>query len=152
MPYQIVNINDINQQQSNQGIGINFPFNGRAGLMSATYTTLDQLLSNFKNLLLTYKGERFYHYNFGTNLPALLFEPNTMHLKEQVSETIMDAVSYWLPQITIVDIETTTAEDDPTLDYSIKIKISFQASVAQDPNNLNTITIFVDNTNTLTVQ
>jgi phage baseplate assembly protein W len=152
MPYQIVNINDINQQQSNQGIGINFPFNGRAGLLSATYTTVDQLLSNFKNLLLTYKGERFYHYNFGTNLPALLFEPNTMHLKEQVSETITEAVSYWLPQITIVDIETTTAEDDPTLDYSIKIKISFQTSVAQDPNNLNTLTIFVDNTNTLTVQ
>ena len=159
MPYQIVNINDINQQQSNQGIGINFPFNRRpglnnlAGLIVTTYTTSDHLLSNFKNLLLTYKGERFYHYNFGTNLPALLFEPNTMHLKEQVSETITDAVSYWLPQITIVDIETTTAEDDPTLDYSIKVKISFQTSVAQDPNNgLNTITLFVDNTNTLTVQ
>ena len=70
MPYQIVNINDINQQQPNQAIGINFPFNGRAGLMSATYTTMDQLISNFKNLLLTYKGERFYHYNFGTNLPV----------------------------------------------------------------------------------
>jgi phage baseplate assembly protein W len=152
MPYQIVNINDINQQQPNQAIGINFPFNGRAGLMSATYTTMDQLISNFKNLLLTYKGERFYHYNFGTNLPALLFEPNTLHIKEQVSETITDAVSYWLPQINIVDIETTTAEEDPTLNCQIKITISFEASLSTNANNLNTITIFVDNTNTLTVQ
>jgi phage baseplate assembly protein W len=147
MPYQIVNINDVNQQQSNIGIGVQFPFNGRAGLMSGTYTTKEQLISNLKNLLLTYKGERFYHYNFGTNLQALIFEPNTSYLKEQVSETITDAVSYWLPQISIVDIQTTTAEDDPTLNCEVKIKISFQILPADDPNNLNTIVIFVDSTN-----
>jgi phage baseplate assembly protein W len=150
MPYQIVNINDINQQQSNQGIGIQFPFNVKGGLISSTYTTKEQLISNFKILLLTYKGERFYHNNFGTDLMAILFEPNTSHLKVQISETISEATSYWLPQVNIIDIETTTSEDDSSLNCQVKVKITFQAVISQNDANLDTISIFVNN-NTLTI-
>ena len=111
MPYQIVNV--VAEASLNTALGINIPFTGPFGVFNSTFTTNDQALANLKNLLLTYKGERIYQPNFGTDLPKLLFEPNTKELKPIVSEVIAEAVEYWLPYINIIDISTVTAEDDP---------------------------------------
>lgn len=150
MPYQIVNINDISQTNPNGAIGIKLPFNGLTGVISSTVTSLEQAISNLKNLLLTYKGERINQPNFGTDLSQVLFQPNLSNLKPIITEIITDAVSYWLPYINITGINIVTAEDDPDLTYEIKISISFNVPsasiVADNPN----ITIFVEN-NQLTV-
>ena len=125
MPYQIVNVNDISQTNPNVAIGIQLPFNGPTGVISSTVTSIAQATSNLKNLLLTFKGERIYQPNFGTDLSRILFQPNLSNLKPLISETITDAVSYWLPYINITDIAIVTAEDDPNITYEIKIAISF---------------------------
>jgi phage baseplate assembly protein W len=150
MPYQIVNINDISQTNPNGAIGIQLPFNGTTGVISSTVTSLEQAISNLKNLLLTYKGERINQPNFGTDLSQVLFQPNLSNLKPIITEIITDAVSYWLPYINITSINIVTAEDDPDLTYEIKISISFNVPsasiIADNPN----VTIFVEN-NQLTV-
>ena len=151
MPYQIININEINDETSNIPIGIQLPFNGTSGLFTSTFTSIDQAISNLKNLLLTNKGERAMQPRFGTNLPRILFEPNTSELKALVDTAITVPVNYWLPYINIIEIETITADDDPTLDYNIIVKISFQIVNSTTDDALNTITIFV-NDNQLTVQ
>jgi len=150
MPYQIVNVNDISQTTPNGAIGIQLPFNGITGVISSTVTSLEQAISNLKNLLLTYKGERINQPNFGTDLSQVLFQPNLANLKPIITEIITDAVSYWLPYINITSIDIVTADDDPDLTYEIKISISFNVPsasiVADNPN----VTIFVEN-NQLTV-
>jgi phage baseplate assembly protein W len=150
MPYQIVNVNDISQTTPNGAIGIQLPFNGTTGVISSTVTSLEQAISNLKNLLLTYKGERINQPNFGTDLSQVLFQPNLSNLKPIITEIITDAVSYWLPYINITSIDIVTADDDPDLTYEIKISISFNVPsasiVADNPN----VTIFVEN-NQLTV-
>lgn len=150
MPYQIVNVNDISQATPNGAIGIKLPFNGKTGIISSTVTSLEQAISNLKNLLLTYKGERINQPNFGTDLSQVLFQPNLSNLKPIITEIITDAVSYWLPYINITGINIVTAEDDPDLTYEIKISISFNVPsasiIADNPN----VTIFVEN-NQLTV-
>ena len=150
MPYQIVNINDISQTNPNGAIGIQLPFNGTTGVISSTVTSLEQAISNLKNLLLTYKGERINQPNFGTDLSQVLFQPNLSNLKPIITEIITDAVSYWLPYINITSINIVTAEDDPDITYEIKISISFNVPsasiIADNPN----VTIFVEN-NQLTV-
>jgi phage baseplate assembly protein W len=150
MPYQIVNVNDISQTTPNGAIGIQLPFNGPTGVISSTVTSLEQAISNLKNLLLTYKGERINQPNFGTDLSQVLFQPNLSNLKPIITEIITDAVSYWLPYINITSIDIVTADDDPDLTYEIKISISFNVPsasiVADNPN----VTIFVEN-NQLTV-
>jgi len=150
MPYQIVNVNDISQTTPNGAIGIQLPFNGTTGVISSTVTSLEQAISNLKNLLLTYKGERINQPNFGTDLSQVLFQPNLANLKPIITEIITDAVSYWLPYINITSIDIVTADDDPDLTYEIKISISFNVPsasiVADNPN----VTIFVEN-NQLTV-
>jgi len=123
MPYQIVNI--ATKNSLNTALGINLPFTGQFVVFNSTYTTDAQALANLKNLLLTYKGERLFQPNFGTNLPKVLFEPNTQELKPVISDIISDAVDYWLPNINLVNIDVVTAEDDPNLPHELKITITF---------------------------
>lgn len=123
MPYQIVNV--VESSAQNTALGIALPFVGPFSVFNSTFTTKDQAYSNLKNLLLTYKGERIYQPNFGTDLPKVLFEPSTQELKPIVSQIILNAVDYWLPYINIVDITTVTAEDDPNLPHELKITITF---------------------------
>jgi len=150
MPYQIVNVNDISQTNPNVAIGIKLPFNGTTGVISSTVTSIEQATSNLKNLLLTFKGERIYQPNFGTDLSRILFQPNLSNLKPLITETITDAVAYWLPYINITDIEIVTAEDDPNITYEIKITISFNVPTASIVSDTPSVTIFVEN-NQLTV-
>lgn len=150
MPYQIVNVNDISQTNPNVSIGIKLPFNGTNGVISSTVTSIEQATSNLKNLLLTFKGERIYQPNFGTDLPRILFQPNLSNLKPLITETITDPVAYWLPYINITDIEIITAEDDPNMTYEIKITISFNVPSASIVADTPSVTIFVEN-NQLTV-
>ena len=93
------------------------------------YLTTDQAFENLKTLLLTKKGERYLQPTFGTRLLYVLFEPNTELIKEQIETIITQPVSFWLPYITLEDIDIITAEENPDLYYNIQITISF--SVAQ---------------------
>lgn len=129
MPYQLVN--PARETFLSTGLGINLPFTGPMSVFNTTYTSDNRALANLKNLLLTYKGERLMQPEFGTELPTLLFEPNTADLKMQVSEVISEAVEYWLPYINIVNIDTITAEDDPNLNHEIQITITFSVDPIQ---------------------
>jgi phage baseplate assembly protein W len=149
MAYTIVSSTDIANSQT--AIGIQLPFNGSHGLFSSTYSSIDQAISNLRNLLLTMKGERLHQPTFGTDLMRLIFEPSTEKLKELVTPIITDPVTYWLPYIQIVEILTTTAQDNPTLDHDIIIKISFNIVNSTVEDSLQTITLFVSN-NQLTVE
>ena len=111
------------------------------------YLTTDQAFENLKTLLLTKKGERYLQPTFGTRLLYVLFEPNTELIKEQIETIITQPVSFWLPYITIEDIDIVTAEENPDLYYNIQITISF--SVAQ--YSTQTITFGVTDTGLLEV-
>jgi phage baseplate assembly protein W len=104
------------------GISINFSNNG----VFETLTSADQQgLANLKNLLLTFPGERYANPTFGCNLKKIVFEPNTMIVKEQIQTTIETAVANFTPYINIQDIKIITSEDDPTFEHYIKITLTF---------------------------
>lgn len=127
MSYVIVPPSNINTNVDvPYGIDLQFANNG---IFTKLYNADDQALANFKNLLLTYPGERTGDWiTFGCNLKALLFEQNTNEIKSDISDTITDATSIWLSYINIQNIDIITAEDDPTLDHSIKIMITFSVN------------------------
>ena len=88
------------------------------------YTTQDQAVSNFKNLLLTQKGERVMQPNFGTNIYKMLFENNTQDMRSVVKQTLKKDINFWLPYIIINDIKLI-----PNIDqHEISIAIQFQIS------------------------
>lgn len=146
MPYQLVNSDQILPGSNDNSIGISINFNGPTGMFSKTFTSTQLAINNLKNLLLTSKGERVFQPDFGTDLPKLLFEPNTNKLKVFVEEFITEAVNYWLPYIFITGIETTTAEDDPNMEHQVIVKITFYVNLTGTFADLQTITIFADET------
>lgn len=83
-------------------LGLTLPLKDRNGrLFDKNYLSIDQAVANVKNLILTVKGERVMHPNFGTNIRRFLFEPNYPNLREAVLTEITDAIAFWLPYIVI---------------------------------------------------
>ena len=137
MAYKIVEI-DTNTLTPNRAIGVKFPFNA-PGVFQKTFTTFDQASTNVKTLLLTRKGERYLQPNFGTDLLNIVFEPNVFELKDFISTTITDAISFWLPYIIITELKIVTSDDDPNMIHNIMISITFTVSGSESEK---TITIF----------
>ncbi len=135
--YKIIEV-DKNNLTPNRAIGVKFPFNS-PGLFKKSFTTFEQASTNVKSLILTRKGERYEQPDFGTDLINVLFEPNVTGIKDFITSTITDAVTFWLPYLTITKLEITTNEDDPNMIHHIKISLSFTVTGS---NSEETITIF----------
>ena len=122
-------------------IGISLPFNAASkarpvssnyssgsmdgnSVFGSTYTTEEQSISNFKNLLLTRKGERIMQPNFGTNIYDLLFENNTQDIRSTIKKTLIKDVNFWLPYITINDIKLVTSADMHQLTIAIHFQVT----------------------------
>lgn len=85
--------------------GITFPLRrGNTGYFEQAFTSYEQAKANLKNLLITKKGERVMQPRFGSGLHRVLFEPMTSEFETKVTEAVTSAVSFWLPYITIKDI------------------------------------------------
>lgn len=123
MAYQVIsNQTEINNSEIALGVKLNF---NNPGVFDLNYLSIDQALDNLKNLLLTRIGERVHKVNFGTPLLDILFEPNVSSLKQEIEVSVTDAISFWLPYITIEEFDIVTAEDDPNLPHNVSISITF---------------------------
>ena len=92
-------------------LGLDLPFRERSGkLFELNYLSIDQAVTNLKNLILTAKGERVMHPNFGTNLRRYLFEPHFPQLRETIGTEIEETIKFWLPYIRISDLSVTIPE------------------------------------------
>tara|TARA_B100000963_G_scaffold229693_1_gene200337 strand:- start:17927 stop:18367 length:441 start_codon:yes stop_codon:yes gene_type:complete len=126
MGYNIVSPNEINKTRSN-GLGIKYVSNG-GQLFRPIHVDIDQALENLKNLLLTRLGERVLQPTFGCRLFEILFQPNVFELKDEIKDIILQPVNFWLPYITIDDVDVVTNQDDPNLVHHVQITITFSIS------------------------
>lgn len=133
-------------------IGIKFPANGttagsNGGFFNMSRTTEEQAVTNYINLLLTKRGERYMQPSYGIGIQYRLFEPNTESLRDDIEFEISQQSSIWLPYIRNHSIEVRGRVDIPGItgtdaENAIQIVITF--SVLESPAN-RTITIFQDN-------
>ena len=109
-------------------VGVGLPLRrGNMGYFNQEYTTLDQVKSNIKNLLLTMKGERIMQPTFGTDLYKILFEPMTDMLTNDISDVIREAVSEWLPYVIMQEIKVDLSPDNlDRNEYHVSLKFSLQ--------------------------
>jgi len=126
MGYNIVSPNEINKTRPN-GLGIKYVSN-RGQLFRPIHIDIDQALENLKNLLLTRLGERVLQPTFGCRLFEILFQPNVFELKDEIKDIILQPVNFWLPYITIDEVDVVTNQDDPNLVHHVQITITFSIS------------------------
>ena len=133
MAYVIGNriVKETDPTLDNRAYGLTLPVKrGNTGYFEQAFTTFDQAKANLRNLLATRRGERIMQPNFGTGLHSLLFEPMTDGVfEEKLQNTITQAVSFWLPYITIqqIDIRMTDEMKDRNLaEMSITFSVNNQ--------------------------
>ena len=115
---------DIN---NNVTIGVAFPLD-ETNMFTGTPTTKDQVKNNLINLLLTKKGERVNHPNFGVALQDYLFE-QTIN-PDNIEEEINQQINIYIPEIFLVNTDTDFIPDEHTL--NIKITYQFKLDNTQD--------------------
>jgi phage baseplate assembly protein W len=118
-------------------VGVKLPFVTKEGnLFQLSYSTEEQAISNLKNLILTRRGERILQPLFGTNLQDSLFEQNDNLLKESIETNIIEAVEFWLPYISITElnVQTVLAVDGTNEEHGVTI--SLKVSVNDSPSEI----------------
>ena len=138
-----VNVTDLTENDYKiLGIGIN-KSSDRGGIFAVNYTTLTQAKDNLKNLILTRKGERIMNPTFGCDIYKVLFEQMDGGLIEsKIESTILDAVSNWLPYLSIDEI--IFDYDDNDIDNN-RINLELKFSLVSNPNLGESVTINVNN-------
>lgn len=121
---RIVQQNFIEEALSDRGIGLQLPINVDQG--SLNFTTIKQIHTNLKNLILTMKGERVYNPEFGSDLYRLLFEPTVDEelFQDKVFQTISDAVQRFMPFVTINEVVIDFKPDDNLAFISINYSVN----------------------------
>lgn len=138
-----VNVNDLSQNDYKiLGIGVNRNSDSN-GIFAVNYTTLKQSKDNLKNLILTHKGERIMEPEFGCDIWKLIFEQIDESLIEtKIESSIIDAVSIWMPYITIDEIVFDYDNND--IDNN-KIFLDIKFSLTSNRNLSETLQINVNN-------
>lgn len=119
------------------GIGINKRSDSN-GIFAVNYTTLQQASDNLKNLILTRKGERMMQPEFGCDVWKVLFEQLTEGIEQSIENSIVNAVSIWLPYLNIDTIIFDYDEND--IDTN-KIALDIKFSLVSNPNLSESIQI-----------
>lgn len=108
---------------SSTGQRYNTKSSGGASVFALSYSTEEQAISNLKNLLLTFKGERIMQPDFGTQIRRSLFQPNTEQLSEFLQESVTADIKRWLPYIFVNGIDVNRRIDSMTLDIIIRFRV-----------------------------
>lgn len=121
-------------------IGVTLPIRlGNNGMFEQSTDLLQQVRSNFKNLILTRKGERVMQPEFGCDLHTLLFQQIDDDMEFSVRNAVTSAVDRWLPYLEVIDLVVQmNADNDP---YKIGIVVDYR--FRNNPNVTDSIAVLV---------
>jgi phage baseplate assembly protein W len=136
MPTNVITQVDPLDLQGNIAIGISLPFNGPAGPFNSTYSTQDQIKSNFINLLLTNKGERIYNPNFGADLKKVLFEGVVGETETVIRSLITTNTTVFVPEITINNITFSNPTSLQTQNNTISVTIIYTINISGNADQI----------------
>jgi phage baseplate assembly protein W len=121
-------------------IGITLPLEkGNTGYFAQSTNVLTQIKSNFKNLMLTRKGERVMQPDFGTDIHNMVFEQITEETQDNMKLSITNSVERWMPFLELQNIQINTPADGDVNTVAIKIDYRFRSN----PNVTDSLTVTV---------
>lgn len=122
-----------------QYIGVTLPLQrGNTGYFAQSSSTLEQIKSNYRNLILTKKGERMMQPEFGCDIHSMLFENITDDMLETVRFAIVSATERWMPFLEVRQLDVVNLKEEPN-----KIDITVSYRFRNNPNVTDTITVSV---------
>jgi len=121
-----------------QVLGLKIPIRlGENGYFDANMTTIGQVVSNIKNLLLTKPGERRFNNEFGSGLYNILFEQNDIEAsRDMLVEVVQNDLDKYLNGVIVNNVNVGLSADQPLNADKNKIFISVDFTY----NNISTTT------------
>jgi phage baseplate assembly protein W len=121
-------------------IGITLPARlGPTGMFDQSTTVIQQVRSNFKNLILTKKGERVGQPDLGCDLWKILFDPLTEETLESARLAVAEAVDRWLPFIELTDFQINKTDDENIINIKCNYRFRQNRNVEDEVNILTNI-------------
>lgn len=120
-------------------VGISIPYSrGETdGFFAQTYSVIERSKYNLTMLLMTSKGERPLMPEYGSNLRAILFDPNiTEYIDKVFYDEIKEVVETWMTEIELLSVDVTTDYDNNPHQVDINIKYMLN-SIPDTENELN---------------
>lgn len=124
------------KEYNDYAIGITLPLQIGDTAFNQSFTTLEQVKTNIKSVLLTKKKERLMQPLLGSGLQEILFEQNTTDIEAKIEDTVVETLNIWLPYVNVDSI--IVERDDSTID-SNRINVSLQFTYNNN-TNLETLT------------
>ena len=125
---------------SQKFIGITLPVRmGQTGMFDQSTTVIQQVHSNFKNLILTKKGERVGQPELGCDLWKILFDELTEDTLENARLAVADAVDRWLPFIELTDFEITQTDSENIINIKCRYRFRQNRNVEDEVNILTNV-------------
>lgn len=119
-------------------IGITLPLQlSNTGYFAQSISIFEQVKSNFKNLMMTRKGERLMQPEFGTDLHNIVFNQITEETLDNMKLSVSAAVERWMPFLEVVEI---TANSPTDSDYN-KVLLKVDYRFRSNPNVTDSITV-----------
>jgi len=115
------------------GISVLLPlvYHKQDGPFQLNKTIEETVKQNFKNLILTVKGERIMDPNFGVGLHSYLFENYTLGTVRDIREETISQAAKYMPFINILDFKITESNTNLNQFY-IYIRYSISSLGALD--------------------
>ena len=117
--------------------GALFPI-GKRGTPVVIGEDLDEVFSSILQILNTRKGERVMFPEFGANLGPLLWEPNDEFLRQDITNSLIDALNLWEPRVIVVGV---VFDDNPRLKNLGILILSIEIRVVNNPRLQQTIRV-----------
>ena len=116
------------------GTGLKFPIQvdettGRIKMISYE----EDIAEAVEIIVLTGKGERVRNPEFGCSINSMIFESVNVYTLSEMERSIIEALDYWEPRITNVEVEIVESEIS---DGRLDIYISYVVRSTNDPYSL----------------
>jgi len=115
------------------GRAVRFPFRPGADGGFATVDGEDAVAQSMELILSTALGERVMRFEFGSELPRMIFQPITSALLVQIQETARVALRDGEPRIRVREVR---ALADDTVDSKVNVTITYDISQTNSRRNL----------------
>ena len=121
-----------------QYYGIKFPFtsNNLDGFfLDLNEKVEDKIASEILHVILTPKRSRIRKPEFGTDLAKYIFEPSDERTWESVKSEVLEAVSNYVANTTLDNIEVVTPDEEPNSIY-LDLRYSVKKGLTEEKNRM----------------
>ena len=117
---------------------------GDDGILSTTHSAEDQIKDNFRNLILTNKGERLGRYDYGCDLRRLVTELSSYEdFEQKVMENISTSAKKYMPMIDLESFNSEYFNDTNEEVKNIKITVIYNIPLLSLVNQEIDVTLYL---------